>query len=300
IKLDEPEIQKLIGHVRYFINTVSAVIPESFLPILRYILWNSPVRNLLKGDKAIRTFIKKKITEHRESFNAEHIRDFIDAYLMRLEKDSNNDAMSEANIFRTIMDIFLAGTDTTAVSLNWAFLYMAKYPDIQMKCREEIEKVTNLNRPVKMEDKRFMTYVSATLLEVQRISPVAPTTDPHAAITDTSLGSYDIPKDTIVWFEIMAAHFDPKYWDKPENFRPERWITDTNELKKNKAFMPFSLGPRICAGISLANIELFIAFANILQKFQFEKPDDNPMIMEGVQSGITYIPFNDNIRATRL
>ncbi|GAB1601444.1 cytochrome P450 2B4-like [Argonauta hians] len=300
IKFDDPEIQKLVGHFKYFFNTVNAVVPENFLPILRYILWNSPIRKLLKGDKAIRTYITKKITEHRESFNAENIRDLIDAYLITLQNDPNNAALSETNMFRAIMDIFLAGTDTTAVSLNWAFRYMAKYPDIQNKCREEIKKITNLNRSVKMEEKRLMPYVAATLLEVQRIAPVAPTTIPHAAVTDTSLGGYDIPKDTIVVFVIMAAHFDPKYWDKPEEFRPERWITVTNELKKNEAFLPFSVGPRMCAGVMLANMELFIAFTNILQKFQFEKPYDTPMTMEGVQSGITYAPVNDYIRVTPL
>ncbi|GAB1601446.1 cytochrome P450 2B4-like [Argonauta hians] len=300
LNVDDPDIEEVLGHFKYFFSTANAFIPENFLPILRYILWNSPIRNLLKGDKVIRTFIKKKITEHRESFNAENIRDLIDAYLMTLQNDPNNAALSETNMFRAIMDIFLAGTDTTALSLSWAFLYMAKYPDIQNKCREEIKKITNLNRPVKMEEKRLMPYVAATLLEVLRIAPAVPSGIPHVALTDTSLGGYDIPKDTLVSFELMYAHFDPKYWDKPKEFRPERWITDTNEFKKNEAFLPFSLGPRICAGMSLANMEIFIAFTNILQKFQFEKPYDTPMTMEGVQLAITYTPTNDYIRATPL
>ncbi|CAI9729731.1 cytochrome P450 2B4-like [Octopus vulgaris] len=160
--------------------------------------------------------------------------------------------------------------------------------------------ITDLNRPVTMEDKRHMTYVAATLLEAQRMAPVAPLTAPHASTIDTKLGGYDIPKNTIVQFMLMAAHYDPKYWDKPEEFRPERWIDENNELKKNEAYMPFSLGPRICAGVSLVNIESFIAFSNILQKFRLESPDETPMTMEGRQSGITYVPVKNNIRAIPL
>ncbi|CAI9729736.1 cytochrome P450 2B4-like [Octopus vulgaris] len=207
---------------------------------------------------------------------------------------------NEANIFQAIMDLFTAGSDTTSTVLIWVFIYMAKYPDIQDKCRAEIEKITDLNRPVTMQDKRHMTYVAATLLEVQRIAPVATLTAPHASTVDTKLGGYDIPKHTIVLFNIMDAHYDPNYWDKPEEFRPERWIDEDNELKKNEAFMPFSLGPRICAGISLANIETFMAFSNILQRFKLESPDETPMTMEGKQSGIIYVPVTDNIRAIPL
>ncbi|CAI9729738.1 cytochrome P450 2B4-like [Octopus vulgaris] len=203
----------------------------------------------------------------------------------------------EANIFQAIMDLFTAGSDTASSVLIWVFIYMAKYPDIQDKCRAEIEKITDLNRPITMEDKQHMTYVAATLLEVQRIAPVVTLTLPHAATVDTTLGGYDIPKHTIVLFNIMDAHYDPNYWDKPEEFRPERWIDEDNELKKNEAFMPFSLGPRICAGISLANIETFMAFSNILQRFKLESPDETPMTMEGKQSGVIYVPVNDNIRA---
>ncbi|XP_036363004.1 cytochrome P450 2B4-like isoform X2 [Octopus sinensis] len=300
IRFGELEFQEIVENLRFFFKNSSAFIPENFFPFLRFFRWNSPVKQILKNDRKIRSYIKEKIREHKETYNGDDIRDFIDVYLLTLEKEPNSESLSEVNMFRTIIDIFVAGTDTTATSLSWVFLYMAKYPDIQEKCREEIQKVTNLNRPITMEDKRHMTYVAATLLEAQRMAPVAPLTAPHASTIDTKLGGYDIPKNTIVQFMLMAAHYDPKYWDKPEEFRPERWIDENNELKKNEAYMPFSLGPRICAGVSLVNIESFIAFSNILQKFRLESPDETPMTMEGRQSGITYVPVKNNIRAIPL
>uniref|UniRef100_A0A0L8HJA8 Cytochrome P450 n=2 Tax=Octopus bimaculoides TaxID=37653 RepID=A0A0L8HJA8_OCTBM len=221
-------------------------------------------------------------------------------YLLKNRKVPDSEFLSDASMFGTILDVFTGGTDTIGTYLTWAFLFMAKYPDIQSKCREEIEQITNLNRPVTMEDKPHMTYVAATLLEIHRIATVAPISAPHTAEVDTTLGGYDIPKNTVVSFMLTNAHFDPDYWDKPEEFRPERWIGENNELKKNEAFMPFSLGPRMCAGVSLANMEAFITFTNILQKFQLEKPTKTPMTIEGKQFGITYVPVNDNIRATAL
>uniref|UniRef100_A0A0L8HJR7 Cytochrome P450 n=1 Tax=Octopus bimaculoides TaxID=37653 RepID=A0A0L8HJR7_OCTBM len=273
---------------------------ENFFPFLRFVLWNSPLKQIIKNNNKIRSYVKEKIREHKETYNGDYIRDFVDVYLLTLEKEPNNESLSEANIFQAIMDLFMAGTDTTSTILNWAFVHMAKYPDIQDKCRAEIEEITDLNRPVTMKDKRHLTYVAATLLEVQRVAPVAPLTVPHAAMVDTTLGGYDIPKNTIVQFMLMAAHYDPNYWDKPEEFRPERWIGENNELKKNEAYMPFSLGPRICAGVSLANIETFMGFSNILQRFRLESPDETPMTMKGKQSGITYVPVNDNVRAIPL
>ncbi|CAI9729725.1 cytochrome P450 2B4-like [Octopus vulgaris] len=160
--------------------------------------------------------------------------------------------------------------------------------------------ITNQTRPVTMEDKPHMIYVAATLFEVHRIGTTASVTAPHTAEVQTTLQGYDIPKGTLVSFLLLEAHSDPNHWDKPEEFRPERWIDENNELKKNEAFLPFGLGPRMCSGMSLANTEAFLAFTNILQKFQFEKPEEAPMTVEGNLSGLVYVPTNDDIRAIPL
>uniref|UniRef100_A0A0L8HJR1 Cytochrome P450 n=1 Tax=Octopus bimaculoides TaxID=37653 RepID=A0A0L8HJR1_OCTBM len=230
-KFGDMEFQKILDDTKFFFENVSAFVPENFLPFLRFLRWKSPVEQLIQNDKGLRNYTKEKIAEHKETFNAENIRDFVDLYLLSLEKEPNSETLSDSNMFRAIIDMFTAGTDTIALYLTWAFLFMAKYPDMQNRCREEIKQVTNMSRPVTMEDKRHMTYVAATLLEVHRIAPV---------------------------------------------------------------------GPRICAGMSLTNFEAFVAFTNILQKYKMEKPDETPMTMGGIQTGITYIPVSDNIRVVPL
>uniref|UniRef100_A0A0L8HJU4 Cytochrome P450 n=4 Tax=Octopus bimaculoides TaxID=37653 RepID=A0A0L8HJU4_OCTBM len=298
-KFGDMEFQKILDDTKFFFENVSAFVPENFLPFLRFLRWKSPVEQLIQNDKGLRNYTKEKIAEHKETFNAENIRDFVDLYLLSLEKEPNSETLSDSNMFRAIIDMFTAGTDTIALYLTWAFLFMAKYPDMQNRCREEIKQVTNMSRPVTMEDKRHMTYVAATLLEVHRIAPVAPISAPHVAEVDTTLGGYNIPKNTVVSFILKDALHDPNHWDNPEEFCPERWI-EKNEIKKTEAFVPFSAGPRICAGMSLTNFEAFVAFTNILQKYKMEKPDETPMTMGGIQTGITYIPVSDNIRVVPL
>ncbi|CAI9729733.1 cytochrome P450 2B4-like [Octopus vulgaris] len=172
IRFGKPEFQEIVDDLRFFFNNISAFMPENFFPFIRFFRWNSPINQIIKKNKKIRNYVKEKIREHKETFNVGDIRDFIDVYLLTLEKEPNSESLSEENIFQAIMDLFMAGTDTTSTIVNWAFVHMAKYPEIQDKCRAEIEKITDLNRPVTMEDKRHLTYVAATLLEVQRIAPV--------------------------------------------------------------------------------------------------------------------------------
>ncbi|XP_036354371.1 cytochrome P450 2J6-like, partial [Octopus sinensis] len=300
IKYSDSEFQEIVQHFQDVFKYIGVFVPENFFPFIRFFRWNSSIEKVIRKQEKVRSYVKYKIIEHKETFNAENIRDFIDMYLLTLEKEPNSETLTDENLFHTICDLFLAGTDTTSSHLTWAFVCMAKYTDVQEKCREEIVQITNQTRPVTMEDKPHMTYVAATLFEVHRIGTIASVTIPHTAEVQTTLQGYDIPKGTLVSFLILEAHSDPNYWDKPEEFRPERWIDENNELKKNEAFLPFGSGPRMCSGMSLANTEAFLAFTNILQKFQLEKPYETPMTVEGNMSGLVYVPTNDDIRAIPL
>ncbi|CAI9729727.1 cytochrome P450 2B4-like [Octopus vulgaris] len=300
IKYSDSEFQEIVQHFQDVFKYIGVFVPENFFPFIRFFRWNSPIEKVIRKQEKVRSYVKNKIIEHKETFNAENIRDFIDMYLLTLEKEPNSETLTDENLFYTICDLFLAGTDTTANHLTWAFVCMATYTDVQEKCREEIVQITNQTRPVTMEDKPYMTYVAATLFEVHRIGTIAAFTAPHTAEVQTTLHGYDIPKGTLVSFLLLEAHSDPNYWDKPEEFRPERWIDENNELKKNEAFLPFGSGPRMCPGMSLANMEAFLAFTNILQKFQLERPDETPMTLEGNLSGLAYAPTNDDIRAIPL
>ena len=120
-----------------------------------------------------------------------------------------------------------------------------------------------------------MKFVEATILEIQRLANIAPTTVQHSTSQDTTLLGYHIPKRTIVLPNLYSALMDPNYWNEPNNFNPERFIDDKRKLIKYDALIPFGTGPRVCLGEPLARMELFIVFANMIQKFKFERENES-------------------------
>lgn len=289
LEYDDPDFEEIYSIFNFLFKNGSNVLIENFLPWVEYIPLKTTAKTLLANDNKLKKYIYQKIQEHRQTFDENNIRDFVDMYLLIIKKESK-ESFSEQNIFRTIVDIFVAGSETTATTLLWVFLYITKYPDVQNKCRQEIIKVTEMNRMVRMEDKKDMPYSCATIFEVQRMASVLPSTIPHVAEEDITLGGYDIPKGTIIQFMIEAAHKDPKYWKDPNEFNPSRWLDEEGKLKQNEAFLPFSLGPRNCLGEPLARMELFLFFTNLVQRFEFLSDEHQPVSVSGSITGITYQP----------
>lgn len=96
-----------------------------------------------------------------------------------------------------VLELFVAGTYTTATQLEWTILYMIGYPKVQERCHEEIKKVVGLNRSVYYSDKNTLPFVEATLLEVHRVSSITMSL-PHVSAEDISIAGYRIPKNTMV------------------------------------------------------------------------------------------------------
>lgn len=294
LQYDDPEFKSIFSILDYFFKNGSNSLIENFLPWIEYVPLNTTAKQLIRNDKKLQKYIGRKIQEHRETFDEKNIHSLIDMYLLMTQKDSK-DNYTEEEIYRTVVDIFVAGSETSATALLWIFLYVTKYQHIQIKCREEISKVTEMNRMVNMGDRQAMPYVCATIHEAQRIATAVPSTIPHVAEQDITLGPYDIPKGTIIEFVISAAHWDPTYWKNPMEFDPNRWLDEEGKLKQNDAFLPFSLGPRMCMGEPLARMELFLFFTNLIQEFEFLVPENHPMSLEGIQTGVTFQPHNSMV-----
>lgn len=292
----EPDFEKLTEILDYLFKNGGLLIAENFFPWLYHIRWNSPAKILCGNDQILQDHFRKKIHEHRETFDGNNPRDFIDMYLLKTQTEKS-ESYSEANIFRTIVDLFSAGSETSATYLLWAFLYMAKYTDVQQQCREEIRKVTDFSRMVKMSDREELPFVNATIHELHRIATIAPASLPRVAESDTTLGGYDIPKGTIVQFMIESVHNNPKYWKDPHLFDPNRWLNDKKEIINHEAYLPFSWGPRSCLGEPLAKMEIFLFFSNLLQQFQFTSSEEKPVNLEGQMTGVTFQPINSIICA---
>ncbi|XP_058509006.1 cytochrome P450 2K1-like [Solea solea] len=174
----------------------------------------------------------------------------------------------ERNLFSTINNLFSAGTDTTASTLRWALLLMAKYPHIQDQVQEELSTVVG-NRQVQIDDRKNLPYTDAVIHETQRLANVVPMALPHKTSRDITFQGYFIKQGTIVFPLLTSVLYDESEWESPHTFNPSHFLDKEGKFIRRDAFLPFSAGRRACLGESLAKMELFLFFTTLLQRFRF-------------------------------
>ncbi|XP_054477076.1 cytochrome P450 2G1-like [Anoplopoma fimbria] len=222
----------------------------------------------------LREFIIKKIQEHQDTLEPGSPRDYIDCFLTRLnqEKHIPTSEFHYENLVATVLNLYLAGTETTSSTLRFALSVLIKYPKIQENMQQEIETVIGQQRCPYMEDKKSLPFTDAVLHEIQRLMDIVPMSIPHYALRDISFRGYTIPKDTIIIPLLHSVLKDEKQWETPWSFNPQHFLDQNGNFKKNHAFMPFSAGKRACVGESLARMEIFLFLVTLLQRFTFSCP----------------------------
>ncbi|ELT98147.1 hypothetical protein CAPTEDRAFT_120172, partial [Capitella teleta] len=155
------------------------------------------------------------------------------------------------------------------------------------------------DRPPTMADRAKLPFVEATISEVQRIRTIVPLSVVHSTAQDATLRGYTIPKGTWVFPMLYAVSADEKQWKQPADFNPERFFDASGDYVKRESLVPFSVGPRMCAGEMLAKMELFIFFTMMLQNFRFSKSSSDQKIDLDPILGVTWSPKPQNIQLTR-
>ncbi|XP_051573113.1 cytochrome P450 2K6-like [Myxocyprinus asiaticus] len=236
----------------------------------------------VKNQKQIMNNLKNNFKESEELINGllktldpQDPRGFADSFLVRQQKDKES-AEKETpfhtkNLFYSINNLFAAGTDTTTTTLCWSLLLMAKYPEIQDKVQEEIDRVIGGRQPV-VEDRKNLPYTDAVIHETQRLASILPISVPRKTSCDVHLNGYLIKKDTSIVPLLITVLRDENEWETPNTFNPGHFLNKQGQFIKNDAFMPFSAGRRVCVGESLARMELFLFFTSLLQNFRFTPP----------------------------
>ncbi len=230
-------------------------------------------------------YIQDAVKPVKETYQSESLRNFIDYYLKMMgEQEETREIKSfvgeegEANMINVILDLFVAGSETTSTTLNWGMLFMILNPSVQKRVQDELDEVVGKGNQPTTADRTKTPYTEAVIHEIQRLGNVAHRAIPHSALADCYLSTgHFIPKDTMVICHLETLMKDPKVFPEPEEFDPERYLDNKGNFKPHPRMMPFGHGRRRCLGETLARMELYLFFTGILARFNLEKasPSDN-------------------------
>lgn len=165
----------------------------------------------------------------------------------------------------------LAGTDTSAVTIEWAMSLLLNNPDVLRKARDEIDTILGHDYLVEESDLSKLPFLQNIISETLRLFPAAPLLVPHESSADCIIGGYDVPQGTMVLVNAWSIHRDEKVWDDPTSFKPERFETGVSESYK---LMPFGMGRRSCPGAGLAQRVVGLALASLIQCFEWERTSE--------------------------
>ncbi|CAG2106160.1 unnamed protein product, partial [Medioppia subpectinata] len=242
-----------------------------YIPIFRYFMSN-PLEKLQQIYNECFNYTINELKTRENNYDESNERDFCDQFIganrrAELKRKPGFEFLNRDNIAAVIMDIYLAGPDTTSHQLLWLILLMTYYSDWQNVMRQEIDDKLGDRAPV-VDDKQCLHNVMAFLYETVRYRNAAPIASPHMALEDTTIGGiYPIPNKTIVIQHSYSILKDDKYWPNGEQFSPARFLDDHGcfRSQRSSAYIPFGTGMRKCPGESIVINGLFLIMVKFLQ-----------------------------------
>jgi cytochrome P450 len=213
-----------------------------------------------KETRAINTLdnvIQRIITQRRAS--GEDTGDLLSMLLMAQDEDGST--MSDKQLRDEAVTLFIAGHETTAVTLTWAWYLLSQHPEVEAKLHTELEQVLNGRTPTLRDQ---LPYTDKVIKETMRLYPPVPLI-PRTVMEDTVVGGYQFLKNAGALFAAYAAHRSERYFPEPERFLPERWTDEFEKSIPKYAYFPFGGGPRICIGNQFALMEARLILATIAQ-----------------------------------
>ncbi|XP_029052412.1 cytochrome P450 18a1 isoform X2 [Osmia bicornis bicornis] len=276
----------------------------NFIPVMRYLPCLQKIRNKISENRAeMADFFQKTVDQHRATFDESTVRDLVDAYLLEIEKAKGEGRASllfqgknhDRQMQQILGDLFSAGMETVKTTLEWAIILMLHHPEAAAAVQEELDQVVGRSRMPALEDLPFLPITEATILEVLRRSSVVPLGTTHATTRNVTLHGYTIPAGTQVVPLLHAIHMDPELWEKPDEFRPSRFLSAEGKVEKPEYFMPFGVGRRMCLGDVLARMELFLFFSSLMHTFELKSPQGSSLPSLRGNAGVTVTPDPFNV-----
>lgn len=178
--------------------------------------------------------------------------------------------------------MLLAGTDSSAVTLEWALSCLLNHPEALKKARDELETHVGQDRLLEESDLTKLPYLKNIIYETLRLYAPAPLLLPHSSSDECIIGGFKVPKDTIILINAWSIHRDPQIWSEATSFKPERFEKE-GELDK---LIAFGLGRRACPGEALALRGISMTLGLLIQCFEWKLGGDKEIDMRE-ESGFT-------------
>ncbi|KAG6636918.1 hypothetical protein CIPAW_11G144000 [Carya illinoinensis] len=275
-------IQELKEHVGTILELLGKPNVSDFFPLLKPFDLQGIRRTIKVSYDRLHTLLDEVIDRRLKCRTSASPRcnDFLDVLLDHGEEHGPQEFNRE-DIKILLTDMFIGGTGATTTMVEWAMAELLRDPGIMAKANKNLLKQKEILR---------LPYLQSVLKETMRLHPTAPLLLTHRALIDVQVCGYTIPKHTPVLVNAWATARDPMYWDKPREFRPERFIAgDSAEVDfrgTNLSFIPFGSGRRICPGLALGVRMLSLLLASLIHLFDWKLPDG--MASEEIDMGAKF------------
>jgi cytochrome P450 len=216
-------------------------------------------------------FLFRIIAQRRQMENPPH--DLL-GMLLNLIDEETGEAMTDQQIRDEVATLFLAGYETTSLTLSWGVHHLLNHPDVVEKLQAEVSAVLGNGLPT-FESLEKLTYTRMVLSEIMRAHPPA-FWIPRTAVEDDVIGGFSILAGQMVAVSIYNIHHNPSIWDEPEVFNPERFNPARPEKRHPLAWMPFGAGQRMCIGRDFSLMEGMFILARLAQQYDSFLQDMSP------------------------
>ncbi|KAL4282511.1 hypothetical protein GQ457_16G026380 [Hibiscus cannabinus] len=216
---------------------------------------------------------EKMYDERQGSRKSQVSNDVLDTLLDIIEGGSEE--LNKTHVLHLLSVLFIAGTDTTSGTLEWAMAELLRNQHVLHKAKKELEQAIGKGKPVEESDINRLSYLQAIVKETFRMHPAVPLLLPRRAGSDAELGGFRIPEGSQVLVNVWAMGRNPSMWEKPNSFIPERFLGSEMDVKgRDFGLIPFGGGRRICPGLPLAIRMLHLMLGSLINCFDWELEDE--------------------------
>ncbi|XP_008221935.1 PREDICTED: cytochrome P450 71B36-like [Prunus mume] len=202
--------------------------------------------------------------------------DIVDVLLKIVREQTGFGAaqLGHNNIKGVLLNLFLGGIDTSAITMEWAMAELARKPKLMKKAQEEVRRCIGNKGKVTEGDTGELQYLKMVIKETFRLHPPAPMILPRETLSHFKIQGYDVDPETLVFVNDWAIARDPESWKDPEEFVPERFDGSSIDYKgQHFEFLPFGAGRRICPGMYMGTTTVELGLANLLYWFDWKLPN---------------------------